>query len=238
MTGTLVSLFDASGVWSEPFAEAGWKVVRLDLSRGHDLSTFGDEEIERHILRPLGGRVTGLLAAPPCTDFTVSGAQYWPRKDATGVTERSVRLVERTLQICSACDPLWWALENPPGRLGRLVPQLGPYVYTFQPFEYAGWVATPEDRRKLERVRARPVAEQTEEDRELIKRTGAYTKRTCIWGRGLVRPEQRPIDPVRSSSQGSWIQRLGGTSKATKAERSVTPRGFAEAFAVAQMAVV
>lgn len=28
--------------------------------------------------------VYGILAAPPCTDFAGSGAQYWPKKDIDG----------------------------------------------------------------------------------------------------------------------------------------------------------
>jgi hypothetical protein len=43
----------------------------------------------------------------------------------------------------------------------------------------------------------------------------------------------QPVVKVRTSSQGSWIQRLGGSSERTKELRSVTPLGFAYAFAKA-----
>jgi site-specific DNA-cytosine methylase len=32
--------------------------------------------------------VHGILCAPPCTHFSVSGAQYWKQKDNNGKTEK------------------------------------------------------------------------------------------------------------------------------------------------------
>lgn len=56
-----------------------------------------------------------------------------------------------------------------------------------------------------------------------------YTKRTCLWGR-FNPPKRKPVTPVRSCEQGSWLQKLGGTSEKTKRLRSMTPTGFAKAF--------
>ena len=101
----------------------------------------------------------------------------------------------------------------------------------FDPCDYAGWITTPEEEKRLDELRTYfdrriPFAE---EDLDLIRRTGAYTKRTCLWG-DFRAPEPKRIEPVRVCSQGSWLQRLGGTGEATKAARSVTPAGFAIAF--------
>lgn len=46
-------------------------------------------------------------------------------------------------------------------------------------------------------------------------------------------PEPRRLEPIRVCSQGSWVQRLGGKSERTKELRSMTPDGFARAFALA-----
>jgi hypothetical protein len=57
----------------------------------------------------------------------------------------------------------------------------------------------------------------------------AYTKRTYLWG-CFLEPVKHPVEPVRVSSQGSWLMRMGGKSDRTKELRSVTPPGFARAF--------
>lgn len=56
-----------------------------------------------------------------------------------------------------------------------------------------------------------------------------YTKRTQIFGDFRL-PTQSQVQPVRVSTQGSWVQRLGGKSEKTKRLRSTTPPGFARAF--------
>lgn len=129
---TLLSLFDYSGHWSEPYERAGWTVVRVDLKHGHDLRTW-----HPHDAGLLPGQVRGVLAAPPCTDFASSGAQYWPKKDADGTTAASVALVTRVLLIIDHLAPAFWALENPVGRLNTCIPALvawGPRY--FNPSDY------------------------------------------------------------------------------------------------------
>jgi hypothetical protein len=61
-----------------------------------------------------------------------------------------------------------------------------------------------------------------------------YTKKTALYGK-FMRPlplwvGDRSVKPVRVSSQGSWVQKLGGKSERTKELRSATPMGFARAF--------
>lgn len=82
-----------------------------------------------------GGRIYGVLAAPPCTDFSGSGAQYWPEKDRDGRTLFSLSLVDATMRIVAVhADTLaFWALENPVGRLRRW---LGPPAFSFNPCDF------------------------------------------------------------------------------------------------------
>lgn len=84
--------------------------------------------------------------------------------------------------------------------VGRLKDFIGNHAMTFQPCDFGGYLEDP-----------------TED---------AYTKRTCLWG-DFNKPEPKPVDPVDGSKM--WAK-YGGSSEKTKTARSMTPRGFAEAF--------
>ncbi len=130
MKDIIISLFDFSGSWSLPYERAGYEVIRVDIKSGVDILKWNYKAIPRN-------RVAGVLAAPPCTDFAVSGAQYWNAKDNDGTTALSVKLVLQTLKIIKWFNPDFWALENPVGRLNTLIPALaafGPWYW--QPFHY------------------------------------------------------------------------------------------------------
>lgn len=194
MRKTILSLFDYSGRWSQPYKENGYDVFQVDIKLGIDILELQPEDL------PFDS-VYGILAAPPCTDFSGSGAQYWKAKDEDGRTEASLALVRKTLDFVDVHKPKFWALENPVGRLPRLLPRIGNPWY-FNPNEFAGWL-----------------------DGEAAERE-CYTKRTGLWGRFEV-PDKKPL-PV--SPGGSWIMKLGGKSERTKELRSMTPLGFAYAF--------
>lgn len=124
MTKTIISLFDYSGNWPSFYKQAGYDVIQVDIK--HDINIL---ELS---VRDFPDNVQGVLAAPPCTDFAGSGAQYWKTKDQDGRTDASLALIDKTLEIISWTRPTWWALENPVGRLQKLRPQLGAPWY-FQP---------------------------------------------------------------------------------------------------------
>lgn len=131
--GTLLSLFDHSGNWSQPYADAGHTVIRVDLKEGFDVMNIDEDWLDD--LPRDGG--TGLLAAPPCTDFAVSGAWTWKAKDADGRTAASKELVIKAGWIVGLWKPDFWAFENPVGRLNTLFPELrvhGPWYW--QPWWY------------------------------------------------------------------------------------------------------
>ena len=180
MSKLILDLCGGTGSWSRPYKEAGYDVINVTIP-AYDVRTFEPPK-----------QVYGVLAAPPCTDFSVSGAQYWKEKDKDGRTIDSMSIVMACLLIIAKCKPQFWALENP---VGRLVGMMGKYRMTFNPCDYGD----------------------------------AYTKKTCLWG-VFNEPIKHPVEPIRVSSQGSWIQRLGGKSEKTKELRSITPRGFADAF--------
>lgn len=126
----IISLFDYSGVWSEPYRKAGCRVLQVENKLGFDVFKWNYK-----IIKPAS--VAGILAAPPCTDFAVSGAQYWAKKDKDGRTSASVKLIRKTLEIIKYFNPSFWALENPVGRLNTLIPELMQYgPWYFEPFWY------------------------------------------------------------------------------------------------------
>ena len=155
----------------------------------------------------------GILMAPPCTDFAISGARWFKAKDGDGRTAESVRIVRDCLHIRNILAPDWWVLENPVGRVARLVPELGKPKMYFHPWEYAGLADDPDSE--------------------------AYTKKTALWGDFNTDLRPVPRDPVmyeRGGKRGSWMwANLGGKSERTKELRSMTPTGFAWEFASAQM---
>ena len=124
----LLSLFDYSGNWPYYYKEAGWDVYQVDIKHDVDILELVIEDLPEY--------VSGILAAPPCTDFAGSGAQYWKAKDEDGRTDASLKLIDKTLEIISWYPDLqFWALENPVGRLQKLRPQLGKPWY-FQSYWY------------------------------------------------------------------------------------------------------
>jgi site-specific DNA-cytosine methylase len=193
---TILSLFDYSGRWSRPYKELGYEVYQVDIKLGIDILELDVKDMPFDSLH-------GILAAPPCTDFASSGAQYWKVKDADGRTDASLALVDKVLEFVDYYNPKFWVLENPVGRLPKLRGQLGSPWY-FNPNEFAGWLE----------------GEESEAER--------YTKKTGLWGR-FNKPERRSLEVTGAS----WIMKLGGKSERTKELRSMTPLGFAYAFCAA-----
>ncbi|MEP3913608.1 MAG: DNA cytosine methyltransferase, partial [Sneathiella sp.] len=95
-------------------------------------------DIDRNWLIDFGLEdVHGILAALPCTDFAGSGARWWEGKDRAGATQKSVELAYQTLAIIEFLRPSWWVLENPVGRLEKLVPELTPFgPFYFNPCDF------------------------------------------------------------------------------------------------------
>jgi hypothetical protein len=230
----ILSLFDHTGNWPTYFAQAGWDVITVDIQDGFDLLRVKNMEDALNEFED----IDAVIAAPPCTDFSSSGAWTWPSKDSNGTTKASLELVHQTMRLIDAFIPtdpdydgsFFWALENPVGRIAKLVPELGEPWY-FNPYEYAGWLddLTAEDHLRIEELRIKPYKNLSKDDIDFIQWANLYTKKTGIWG-DFKRPEKKPIEPIQGAKQGSIMQRYGGKSIKTKNARSATPHGFAKAF--------
>jgi hypothetical protein len=122
MRGTILSLCDFTGIWSRPYEEAGYRVVRVDLQHGQDV----------RLLRHLGEHVHGILAAPPCTHFARSGAHLWAAKGEAALIE-GLAIVDACLRAVAVYRPVWWCLENP---IGRLKDYLGSPAFRCDPCDF------------------------------------------------------------------------------------------------------
>ena len=118
----ILSLCDHSGEWSRPYAEAGYDVRRVDLKSGQDV----------RLLEHVGEPVHGILAAPPCDHFALSGARWWEAKGNQAVLD-GLAVVDACLRAVAIYRPIWWALENPVGRLRRWI---GPPAWSFDPCDF------------------------------------------------------------------------------------------------------
>lgn len=232
---TLLSLFDYSGAWSEPYADAGWNVIRWDIK----LNEFMEINLldSAETVLDLFEDVDGILAAPPCTDFANSGAQYWKQKDEDGRTKQSLELVYQVMRLADLFEPtdpdydgiFFWAMENPVGRLPKLIPGLGKPYY-FNPNEFAQYTnPTLSQCKELDRIRSKGGICITQEEFDFVLQFNAYTKRTGLWGK-FNQPLKKSIPAVKLASQGTFTQKFGGKSEYTKEMRSFTPEGFAKAF--------
>ena len=141
----ILSLCDQSGVWSQPYADAGYAVVRVDLAHPNGLHQIEPRlwhwgEDVRNLNLSLIQQPYAILAAPPCTVFCRPGARWWPRMDSFGTTERDVSVFRAVFALCQKSE-LWWALENPPGRQRKLMPELPAPSWQWQPWQYGDpWV--------------------------------------------------------------------------------------------------
>lgn len=237
---TLLSLFDYTGAWAEPFHRAGWNTICWDIQFDELCDLFRTQSVEDCFEQ--WESIDGIIAAVPCTDYAVSGARWFADKDKDGRTQRSNELVEIVLKIVDLYKPtnidepndFFWAIENPVGRLNKFFPDLGKPMY-FQPHNFAGYLEPGAAiLEQLNTIRLKDGKWITPLEAEMIKDWEVYTKKTGLWGefnRNLI---HKNIEPVKGSPFGSVMMRHGSKSIATKNARSKTPLGFAQAFFEAQ----
>lgn len=117
----ILDLCGGTGSWSRPYKDAGYDVRVITLP-DYDVRIYEPPE-----------NVYGILAAPPCTHFTNSGAQYWKIKDQDGRTLADTQIITHCLRIIAMCQPKWWAMEN---STGRFIRWMGKPQLVFNPCDY------------------------------------------------------------------------------------------------------
>ncbi len=118
----ILDLCGGTGAWSKPYRDAGYDVRIITLPE-QDVRTYAP---------PKTKNVYGILAAPPCTEF--SFAKHFHGKGKYHYDfDAGMEIVTACLDIIHLCNPLWWALENPRGYLRKFI---GNPVMTFDPYEF------------------------------------------------------------------------------------------------------
>ena len=120
----ILDLCGGTGAWSKPYAEASYDVRNITLP-DYDVRTYEPPE-----------GVYGILAAPPCNEFSIAkGSQ--PRD-----FDKAMEIVESCLGIIWRCRPFFWCLENPVGFLRQF---LGKPPLTIRFWEFGDGIDKPTD---------------------------------------------------------------------------------------------
>lgn len=217
----ILSLYDRTGIISQPWVDAGYSVRRFDIrsiedgGTADDLTKFGAWMGEIEEMLSQGYQIVGLLAQPPCTSFTNSGRQHWPgRHDAENYdwlvrtygekaaetfvtpTDYANTLVAVVKLMVAQANPRFYLMENPVGRIKELNGLPDPTL-KFNPDDYGE----------------------------------PWLKGTQLWG------EFDPNLPLAQvggkKSEGGEGSRTWNTSSSDVDERSLTSVGFAYAFFIA-----
>lgn len=209
----ILDLCGGTGAWSQPYKNAGYEVKLITLPQYDvtkvEFDSYGMDfkRMDVHYndsLTILYGDVHGILAAPPCTEFSLAKGNK-PRDFASGI-----KIVEACLKIiwsCRASGKLkFWAMENPRGFLRQF---LGMPHFTFEQWEFGDYGIKPTDIWGYFKTPTKTVT----------VKPGNLTKRFPN-GRTNGRSMAVPIVPVEYKGIG-----LGRA-----ALRAITPKGFAEAF--------
>ena len=127
MSKIILDLCGGTGSWSKPYKENGYDVRVVTLPK-NDVREYQPPE-----------NVYGILAAPPCDQFSFAKTTGKPRQ-----LENAWSIVRACLDIIAQCNSIesayskttklkFWALENPNGLLKRF---LGKPAYEFNPYDF------------------------------------------------------------------------------------------------------
>ena len=117
-----------SGVVREAFAKKGHDAWSCDLLPTDPPS---DKHIQGDVLEIINDGWDLIIAHPPCTHLSLSGAKYWAEKRADGRQQAAIKFVE---DIWDSDCPLI-CIENPVGALTKHS-KLGKASVYIQPYEF------------------------------------------------------------------------------------------------------
>lgn len=129
MSKIILDLCSGTGSWSKPYADAGYD-VRLITLPDYDVAHFQPPE-----------NVHGILAAPPCTEFSLALGNR-RKRDFIGAM-RIVRACLHIIWVCRTEKELgFWCLENPRGFLRQF---LGKPPLTVEYWQFGDAMRKPTD---------------------------------------------------------------------------------------------
>ena len=197
----ILDLCGGTGSWSRPWKLAGYDVHNITLP-DYDVRTFSFRERER---------VYGILAAPPCTEFSIANCKAEKRERNFNI---GMELVDACIRIIQDINPVFYAIENPKGYLRKF---LGKPTMTFQPWEYGdAWT------------------KQTDIWGKFNIPPKLYTKWEDVPNKlNLYTRPNRKKPSIAFLHKSAWkdIPQFSWHEPTTDAEfRAMTPTGFAQAF--------
>jgi hypothetical protein len=215
----ILDLCGGSGSWSKPYRNAGYEVIVLTLPQFDvcatkfydDCFVIGNSEtVYQPAIRY--GDVHGILAAPPCTEFSIAKSTA-PRNLAEGM-----RLVRACLDVIWHCQVhgrlKFWALENPKGLLVRF---LGKPAFKFEQWQFGGSLEKPtylwgQFIAPKPTVAEKPHIEKYYNNVNCNNNSMEYASPKC--------PEE----------YAEYVKGFNGCKERRSAIRAITPSGFAQAF--------
>ena len=221
--GSVICLYEHSGLSAKPWAEAGYDVWCYDIANENEEIPCGKGTIvkrrwdahTRDAMETIFYATTDqvlVLGFPPCDDLAVSGAKHFQdklRRDPD-VFNKAMRRVHIVRNIADWLK-VPYAIENPKSRIATLWRKAD---YIWSPHQYAGYL--PEDD-------VHPVYP------EIIEPRDQYQKETHYWiGNGFIIPPRDPRPPLHPLA--NMYTKLGGNSERTKRIRNSSPRGMAQAI--------
>lgn len=193
----ILDLCGGTGAWGKPYKDAGYDVRNITIPE-YDVRTYKPPK-----------NVYGILAAPPCTMFSLARTRAKKPRDF----REGMEVVDACLKIIWKCryEPKYtkdgalkfWALENPMGFLRQF---LGKPAITFNPCDYGDPYTKKTD---LWGYFNEPKKNPVKLDEETIKRLKINNRKL----------------PSISDFTGSK----------QSARRAITPAGFAKAFMEANL---
>ena len=202
----ILDLCGGTGSWSKPYLDNGYTVINVTLPE-YDVRLYVPPK-----------NVYGILAAPPCTEFSLARNRYpdIPRDYIGGMelVNACYRIILQNIFVFhnQLCGLVFWALENPVGMLRKF---LGKPCYTFQPY----WFGDPYSKKTDLWGNFNIPIKKYEKYSEL---PNAYT---------LEGTKFKIMAKRRYSARKNGIPSIADITSGNQKElRAITPLGFAKAF--------
>ena len=118
----ILDLCGGTGAWSRPYAEAGYDVRVITLPENNVIDYIPPQN------------VYGVLAAPPCTEFSPAlETRLMSNEGDCRDFECGMNIVNACIRIVHTSNPVFWGVENPSGFLHKW---LGESDYDFHPWYF------------------------------------------------------------------------------------------------------
>jgi hypothetical protein len=222
----IFDLCGGTGSWSKPYEEAGYDVRIITLPE-YDVceitccSVIGNpcllmKNHSRGEFETINvSKVYGILAAPPCTEFSILNCKAEARNRDEEAGMQIVNACKTVINYveCNSKDLKFWAMENPVGYLRQYA---GKPIFTFQPWEFGDpWTKRTDIWGNFNI----PIKKYT--DWEDVSKLPIYTRPN----------REKPSIAYLHKSAQALIPQLQCFQVKTDADfRAITPPGFAKAF--------